>query len=249
MNSRVVAIIPARLDSSRFPHKQLARLGDRSVLGVLVTRLRAASTVDEVVLATTERGGDDVLVEHAALLGIRAARFDGAVDDVLGRLRWTAERAGADVVVRANGDSPLLSPELIDTAVTQLRDEGLAVVTGKRRVTGLPSGLLGDVMTIAALRALDETARDAADREHVTAAAFRPGSGLAWAACRLGATVHARFDVVVDEVEDLVTLGALLARLPGADPAGWTLQELLQYAAEEEAIVPVGTREMQAVRG
>ncbi len=80
---RVVAVVQSRLGSTRLPGKALADLGGRPLLAVLLDRLRAATTVDEVVVATTEDAADDEIEAVATAAGVRVVR--GSTDDVLSR--------------------------------------------------------------------------------------------------------------------------------------------------------------------
>ena len=80
---KTVAIVQARMGSSRLPGKVMKIVAGHRLIDLLLRRLRKAETIDEVVLATTEMSVDDSLAAHIAIQGIRVVR--GSEDDVLER--------------------------------------------------------------------------------------------------------------------------------------------------------------------
>ncbi|TPW73545.1 hypothetical protein FJ658_05000 [Schumannella sp. 10F1B-5-1] len=169
--SRVVTtigVIQARMGSSRLPGKILASLGDESVLASTVRRLRAASLVDEVIVATTDQADDQETVGAAVSLGARVVR--GSLHDVLGRFGTALEEAPGDVIVRVTADCPLLDPSLVDEVIA-------AVVGGADYATNrlpppwtrtTPVGLDVEAMSAEALRTALAEATEPHQREHVT---------------------------------------------------------------------------------
>jgi spore coat polysaccharide biosynthesis protein SpsF (cytidylyltransferase family) len=111
----VLAIIQARMASTRLPGKVLAEIGGRSMLARVCGRVRLATLVDQVVVATTlEPEDEEVLAECDRL---EAACFRGSAEDVLDRYHKAAGAHRADVVVRVTADCPLIDPEVIDLVV------------------------------------------------------------------------------------------------------------------------------------
>src|SRR5690242_7584808 len=101
---RVVAIIQARMGSSRLPGKVLMRLANRTVLAHVVQRVKAIEGVEQVIVATTTGHSDDPLVREAAALGVRI--FRGSENNVLDRYFSAASEARAEVVIRVTSDCP-----------------------------------------------------------------------------------------------------------------------------------------------
>ncbi len=167
MKGKIVALMQARMASTRLPGKTLMPLGGKTVLGWAVERVRGAKLVDEFVLATTRRKDDDVLEEFAAARQLSC--FRGADEDVLDRYYRAAQHFGADGVVRVSGDNPMVDSDLVDMVVKSYRDgDGgyVAVLPGKG--SKLPMGFAVEVFSFDVLEAAWREDDDIPGREHVT---------------------------------------------------------------------------------
>ncbi len=164
-----VAIIQARMGSSRLPGKVLERFAGRTALDHCVTRTRACPAIDEVVVATTTEPGDDVLVAACRAAGWRW--FRGSEHDVLDRYYQAAREAGADAVVRITSDCPLTDPDVIAALIERAGGADYASTSYPRAT--FPLGISAEVVRFEALaRAWREDA-DPARREHVTPYVYR----------------------------------------------------------------------------
>jgi spore coat polysaccharide biosynthesis protein SpsF len=160
-----VAIIQARMTSTRLPGKVMADLGSQPLLGHMLARVRRAGSLDAVWVATTVNPTDDPIAAFCKSSGTRVFRGDEA--DVLGRFAGAAAAARADVIVRLTADCPMTDPALIDEAVERRAAGGFDYLSNAGERT-YPDGLDIEVFTRAAL---DEAHRDAHmpfHREHVT---------------------------------------------------------------------------------
>lgn len=160
-----VAIIQARMGSSRLPGKVLLDIVGVPMLGHVVTRARRASTLDHVLVATSRAAPDNPIVEFCSARGIDC--FRGSEEDVLDRYHSAAASAGADVVVRLTADCPLLDADVIDEVVGVFREGGADYVANILRCT-YPDGLDTEVFSRAALERAWGEARLRSEREHVT---------------------------------------------------------------------------------
>jgi glutamate-1-semialdehyde aminotransferase/spore coat polysaccharide biosynthesis protein SpsF (cytidylyltransferase family) len=162
---KIVAIIQARMGSSRFPGKVLSDLGGRPVLWHVIDRAKRATSIDEVVVATTESALDDSISTFCETIGVRC--FRGSEEDVLDRFFNTAKHVKADVVVRITADCPLIDPEVIDQVVACFKEGDWDYVSNTLRYT-YPDGLDTEVFSFAALETAWHEARKPSEREHVT---------------------------------------------------------------------------------
>lgn len=169
MNNETVAVIQARMGSERLPGKSLRRIGDWSMIELVLVRVSQSSLVDHVILATSTNSQDDVLAEYAEAQGY--AVYRGSESDVLSRFFHAAERYDPSIVVRITGDCPLISPKLIDVAVQMFkrsRVDYLTLSIGRQKALAYPRGFDVEVVDFKALVLAQENATESYEREHVT---------------------------------------------------------------------------------
>lgn len=223
MQPRVVALIPVRYDSQRFPGKVLSSILGRPILEMLLLRLSRLTSLSDVLVCTTARAIDSPIRDFCRDRQIPLYADPGPVDDVLGRFRRGADIAKAGIVIRANADSPFLSPVLNGLALGQLLETGTHVITGKTRFTGIPPGLCGDILTAEALLFLDESVDTAEHREHVTSAVFSGEVPLRWQPLALPGGIESSFSrsFTVDKPEDVAELEHKFIYSQTVSPLKW----------------------------
>lgn len=161
----ILALVQARMGSTRLPGKVLAEVAGQPLLWHVVHRARAAKRLDQVVVATSTSPADDAIAAFCAREGIPC--FRGSEDDVLDRFHQAARREGAAIVVRITADCPLIDPEVIDRVVGAYLEGGCDLASNALRYT-YPDGLDTEVFSAAALERAWREARRPAEREHVT---------------------------------------------------------------------------------
>ena len=160
-----LAIIQARLGSTRLPNKVLMDLGDKKVIEHVVDRVGRGSFIDEIIVATTILKQDLSLVKFCSQRNIRV--FVGSEDDVLDRYYQVAKLLQPVNVIRITSDCPLIDPEIIDLV-------GKHHVISKGDYTSntldetYPDGLDVEIMTFEALESAWKESTLRSEREHVT---------------------------------------------------------------------------------
>ncbi|MFJ3956450.1 cytidylyltransferase domain-containing protein [Arthrobacter sp. NPDC090010] len=216
MNSqpKVVAVIQARVGSSRLPSKVLRALGGKPVLQWVVEAAQRAKGIDQVVIATSTESGDDAILELADGLGVEVVR--GSEDDVLSRFLLAIEQTSADAVVRLTADCPLLDSTVISQVVSLWRQDPVTDYVSTTQVRSLPRGLDVELATAKALRQADERT-EPHHRAHVTSALYEEGAPYARAALSfVPRSDHYR--ATLDTPEDAELLDALVAELGSGEP-------------------------------
>lgn len=160
----VVAILQARMSSTRFPGKVLKPVLGRPMLARQIERLRRCCSLQELVVATSDRSDDDPLASLCQDEGVSC--FRGSLDDVLDRFYQCARRYEAGHVVRLTGDCPLTDPGLIDSLVEFYLLHAVDYASNCRPPT-LPDGLDAEVFRFEALATAWREAVDPFEREHV----------------------------------------------------------------------------------
>jgi spore coat polysaccharide biosynthesis protein SpsF len=168
--SRTVAVIQARMGSSRLPGKVLTDIGGRTMLERVVSRAARAKLLDAVVVATTTDARDDAVVHECERLGFPT--FRGSEDDVLDRYYGAARAFGAETVVRITSDCPLIDPDLVDRVVRELASQQ-ADYASNTLVLSYPRGLDAEAFKMTALTTAWENATASYERVHVTPFLYR----------------------------------------------------------------------------
>ena len=161
----VVAIVQARMGSTRLPKKVLKPIGDLPAIDLLLIRLKRAKSLSKIIIATSDLPKDDELAEHLASQGYSV--FRGSELDVLGRYASTAKMAAADVIVRITGDCPYVDPDLVDSIVAGYKDANVDYFSNICPPS-FPDGMDVEVFSMQALVQADAKAVSRESREHVT---------------------------------------------------------------------------------
>lgn len=169
MKGGVVAVVQARMTSSRLPGKVLRPIDGRPMLAYQLERMRRAACLDHIVIATTVNATDDPIVAFCEAQGCDVTR--GSESDVLSRYAEAAQRFGAATIVRLTSDCPLIDPSLIDEAVQRFQSF-LSVdrcdYLSNMLEPSFPYGMAVEVMTAQALLVAAAQATAPQEREHVT---------------------------------------------------------------------------------
>ncbi len=164
---KTVAIIQARMGSTRLPGKVLKPILGIPSLEHMMKRVARCKTLDEAVIATTTQPKDDVLCEFAKDKGFLFGR--GSEQDVLDRYYEIAKETKAEVVVRMTSDCPLIDPEVSDRVIKRHLDAKTNDMTSNafRKLT-FPNGFDIEVLSFACLERIHKATQDPLYREHVT---------------------------------------------------------------------------------
>jgi spore coat polysaccharide biosynthesis protein SpsF len=208
-----LAILQARMTSSRLPGKVMAPVLGEPMIGRQIERLRRSARIDKLMVATSADASDDDLAAYCQGLGVEV--FRGSLDDVLGRFCAALSRnLEATAVVRLTADCPLADPELIDKVIAHHHEAGADYTSNTLGTRTYPHGLDTEVVRPECLY----DANDRYEREHVTPFIYRHPERFRLA----GVARHqslAKLRWTVDVAEDLAFVRDVYARLYPFDPA------------------------------
>lgn len=165
-----VAIIQARMNSTRLPGKIFMPLAEKPLLEHVIKRIQAVKSIDELCVATTTTIHDDCVSTWCAKRNISCVR--GAEDDVLSRYVLAAEKTQADVVIRVTADDPFKDPTVIEK-VLQMRNTLKLDFAYNNKPATFPEGLDVEIFLTSALKIAHEASTDPFEREHVTQYLYR----------------------------------------------------------------------------
>lgn len=202
-NLKVGVIVQARMGSERLPGKILELIKEKPMLWHVVERIKAAKSIDQIVIATTKNPKDNVVEDLAKKEGW--AFYRGSEENVLDRYYQAAEKFKIGIIVRVTGDCPLIAPEIIDACVENFKNENCDFISNfKNDASAFPRGLDVRVFSFFALKKANENAKEHYEKEHVTPYIENINNGF-----KIGNILHpkpeycADFRLTVDYPEDL----------------------------------------------
>jgi spore coat polysaccharide biosynthesis protein SpsF len=164
---KIVAIIQARMGSTRLPGKILKEVLGRPLLEYQIERVRRSRFIHQIVIATTNKESEQPIIDLCNRLFV--AYYRGSEQDVMSRYWEAAMRYKATVVVRLTSDCPLIDPEIIDANIAEyLSKINLYDYVSNTIERTFPRGLDVEVMSMKALDQANREARNIVHREHVT---------------------------------------------------------------------------------
>jgi spore coat polysaccharide biosynthesis protein SpsF len=166
----MLAIIQARMTSSRLPGKVLKTLHGRPMLAWTVARLRKSRRVTRILIATSDQPSDDPIMDFCMLEGVACWR--GSLDDVASRFLNAAQAEQAAVFVRVNGDSPLIDPSLVDQSIKFFEQKHVDLVTNVL-IRSFPKGQSVEVINTQIFSKIYAEITETEDFEHVTRAFYK----------------------------------------------------------------------------
>lgn len=233
----VLAILQARMSSTRLPGKVMADLAGAPMILRQIERLKRAPSLQQIVVATSDQPSDDVLVQAMEAAGVPV--FRGPLDDVLGRFVGAIDAFGsADTGVRLTADCPLTDPDVIEATVALREATGAdyAANAGDRRT--FPKGLDVEVFRVAALRMAAAEADDPYDREHVTPFLYRRPERFALA-FHHQAIDEGEVRWTVDRPDDLAFVRAAYGALYPVNPA-FTSDDVRTFVGSRPDLIHLG---------
>jgi len=204
LDGPVVAIIQARMGSSRLPGKSMAQIEGQPMLWHVIQRVKRATLVDRVVVATSTAPADDVIEKMCRENDVSCYR--GSEDDVLDRFYIAARGEKAAQVVRITADCPLIDPEIVDQVVRRFQRGDLDYASNVM-VRSYPDGLDTEICSFSALERAWHEATKTSEREHVTP--YLRSEKFRTANVENDSTLYQHYRWTVDEMEDLEFIRAV----------------------------------------
>lgn len=252
MKPRVVAILQARMGSSRLPGKVMMDIAGQPMLARVYIRSARSAAVDETIVATTTDAADDPIAEYCDFSGIPCTR--GSQFDVLDRYYRAALQAEADVVVRITADCPVIDPVLVDAVVKAVTQDQFDFACNRLPPPWgrtYPIGLDTEVVLFRNLERAVREAKEPQQREHVMPF-FYEGVKLGSVNRQLETGVSPRgfkiallhhttdfgeYRWTVDTGEDLEFIRQVYSRFDGRDDFSW--KEILDLVHDEPELMEI----------
>lgn len=229
----IVAIIQARMGSTRLPGKVIMDIGGKTMLARVIERVKRSELIDLVIVATTSKAQDDVIVTECDRLDVSV--FRGDEQDVLDRYYRAASAYNAEAVVRITSDCPLIEPEVVDQVIRVFLKERPDYASNTLEKT-YPRGLDVEIMTIKALSRAWKNATELYQRIHVTPYIYQNPSQFRLYSLR-NSIDYSFYRWTVDTKEDLDFVRAVYLRLGNTGSFSW--RDVLALLEKEPSIADI----------
>ncbi|HHT49392.1 MAG TPA: NTP transferase domain-containing protein [Firmicutes bacterium] len=240
---KTAIIVQARMGSTRLPGKIMKKVLDKPLLEYQLERLLRVKQADQVIIATTDHGEEQPIVDLCQRLGVPF--FRGSEEDVLARYYGAATQYHADVVVRITSDCPLIDPAVVDEVIGfylkhKAEYDFISNTFSKRTY---PRGMDTEVFSYQALMEAHEEATDQAEREHVTIFIKRHPERYRIKTLPYDKD-YSHYRWTVDTPEDFVLIEKMIAALYPVNPH-FTLEDCLTLIEEHPEWVKINAHVKQ----
>ena len=239
---KIVATIEARMASTRLPGKIMLPFAGKPSLELMIERVKRASLLDEIVVATTINPKDDEIVKLCRRLHV--AYYRGSEEDVLGRLIKAGQSVSADIIVETTSDCPIIDWRHVDYLVN-LFFSGKYDYVSNIIERSFPRGLDVQVFSLKVLEKVERIAKDYVYREHPTFYIYihpkefrlknwRAGDKMFWPDLR----------VTLDTREDYIVLTKIFEKLYQVNP-DFSAEDVVDFLRHHPEIVRINSEVKQ----
>lgn len=210
MNNRVLAIIQARMGSTRLPGKVMKELYGKTVLAHVIERVSQIKLLDDIVIATTVLKQDDIIAEEARKCGVKY--FRGSEENLLSRYYKAARKNEGDIIVRITSDCPLIDPHVSNEIIDFYLNNNYTLVTngGEPEYRTYPRGLDTAVFSFTVLEEAYKNATEDYQLEHVTPYIYENYDGVYYYKNRVD---YSKYRLTLDEEDDWRLIKAIYHHL------------------------------------
>lgn len=236
----IVAIIEARMNSSRLPGKVLMKAAGIPMLKHLVDRLKKVKLIDEIVIATTTNPKDIEIINFSKKKKIKF--YKGSEEDVMSRVIEAAEKVNADLIVEITGDCPIVDTSLVSQMINIFLNNNVDYVNNVD-IRSYPDGMDVQVFKLETLKRSSVLTNNQKDREHVTLH------------IRKNPQLFSRINVVapdelfwpklgltLDEYEDFILLKKIIENFFAKKKENFSCRDVLDFLNENEELLKINKK-------
>lgn len=232
----VVAVLQARMSSTRLPGKVLLRVCGKPLLQHQIERVLRSREIGTLVVATSDDASDDPIESLCKAMGVHVYR--GSLSDVLDRTVRAAQPFKPQYLVRLTGDCPLADPGVIDQVIVAARSPGTDYASNALNPS-FPDGLDAECMRFSALEEAWHEAAKPSEREHVTPFIHTQPQRYALREVRHGADLSG-LRWTVDEPADFVFASQVFEHLYAAQP-DFSMDDVLALLRRQPGLAQINT--------
>lgn len=232
-----ICTIEARTSSSRLPRKVLLKNHGRTMLEIMIERVKKVSRISKIIIATTSDPSDDEIENVAKKIGVNCYR--GSIDDVYSRVLNAAKEFKAKNIVALTGDCPLIDSKLIDHCIDdfiKLKPDYLS----NALIRELPDGMDCQVLSFKCLESINSEKLTKLDREHVTLYIRKNPKKFKLHHVKENSSFYwPELGLTLDEKEDFVLISKILDNFyPNLN---FSLQEIIEYLKKNVNLISINS--------
>lgn len=211
MHRKVIAIVQARMGSTRLPGKVLMNVEGKTILSHVVDRVKQSKKIDEVIVATTTLEKDDVIIKE--LEKINCNYYRGSEENVLDRYYNAAKLYKGDIIIRITSDCPLIDPNVIDDMINYYLSHDYFMVSNaglQMENRTYPRGLDTEIFSFELLEKAWLNADKNYEKEHVTIYMYENENNICFFKNNID---FSKYRLTVDTIEDFNLIKSIYEKL------------------------------------
>lgn len=238
--NNAVAIVQARMKSTRLPKKVLMEVDGIPLLRYQIDRIKKSSLLKKIVVATSTEDSDDEIENFCKIN--KTEHFRGSENDVLSRYYECAKEFKADTIVRLTADCPLIDSSVIDLVLkTYLKNSyDFVANTSPPKGCTYPEGMDVEVFSFQSLENAEKKTEKPSDREHVTHFFWNSPKLFSNFRCELDKDLSG-YRITVDYKEDFVVVSSIIKSLYKKKPF-FTMQDIVNFLDKNPDIKLINSR-------
>ena len=209
MKKKIIAIIQARIGSSRLPGKSMKLILGRPMLWYQLRQIAKSKKITQVVVATTNQKKDRVISNYCKKKKIEC--FKGDEKNVLQRYFFASLKYKADIIVRLTSDCPLIDPKIIDKSISifQRNDYDYVSNTCPPEGATYTDGMDVEVFDFFSLSTAYLKCKNDSENEHVTHFFWKKNNGFKTFRFNLKSN-YRNYRLTVDYIEDFILIKKII---------------------------------------
>lgn len=211
MHRKVIAIVQARMGSTRLPGKVLMNVEGKTILSHVVDRVKQSKKIDEVIVATTTLEKDDVIIKE--LEKINCNYYRGSEENVLDRYYNAAKLYKGDIIIRITSDCPLIDPNVIDDMINYYLSHDYFMVSNaglQMENRTYPRGLDTEIFSFELLEKAWLNSDKNYEKEHVTLYMYENEKNICFFKNNID---FSKYRLTVDTIEDFNLIKSIYEKL------------------------------------
>jgi spore coat polysaccharide biosynthesis protein SpsF len=238
----IAGIIAARMSSSRLPGKVLLQICEKTILEIMIERVKRSKIIDKVIIATSINSDDDAIEEVCNKLKISCIR--GSEENLISRYKLVCDQIKPDIIVKMGADSPLVDPLIIDKIVNTFLNEKYDYVSNYGVPKTYPEGCTADVYSVKTLNDAFLEAKKPSELEHISPFMWNRPEKYSFFRVDYKKDIS-NYRLSLDYNEDFIVIKSIFEALTIKNP-NFTLEDIISWLDQNPDIKQINSHISQS---